>query len=410
MNTRKTRAVILAATLPLVIALAGCTGAAVGGDPSASSSGAPIRVALLTDQSGPYAEFAAQQAAGVKFAADEANANGGIDGHPVEIYQADSLGTAEGAVSAAQKLVQQNGAQFIIGTIASPTTLAVMQRLDSWGALQFGTQSQGVDLTGASCEANFFRVFTNDDQIINAMGAWLDEREPVLDWDAIGADYSFGRQSVAGLEQIVDGQGGTVEVSVFAPLGSTDFGSYISQLNGGGGLLVANSGGDSINFFKQALQFGTLEKYGLVFGNASFTTSSLNAVNDARLVGAYGSANWQNTVDTPESKAFVEAYEGANGEAPADFTGAGYMGMQALFAGVREAGSADPDAVRDALSGLTFDSIKGEVTMRAEDHQLQAPLYIAQVEEGDDGGLVFNVVDTVPADQNDHGPSPECTL
>ena len=408
MRSRKLRTIGVVAVLPLLLGITACSGGAANQDVGSDAT-SPIRVAVLSAGSGPYADFAAQQKAGIQFAADEVNATGGVDGHPVELYMADTLGTAEGAVAAGQKLVQQDQAKFITGLVASPVTLALMQRLDAWGAVQFGTQSQGVNLTGADCTKNFFRVNTNDDQIVAAMAAWLEGREPIAAWDAIGADYAFGRDSVAGLDDVVSKQGGEVATQLFAPLGTTDFGSYIGQLNGGGGLLVANSGGDSINFLKQALQFGTFEKYDLVLGNASLTNSSLAAVNDERLVGAWGTANWLASADTPQSVAFVDAYTQAVGTPPADFTGAAYMAMQTLFAGVKSAGSIDPIEVRDALEGLTFETIKGEVTMRAEDHQMQAPIYLAEVVKGDDG-IEFMVKDAIEASTMDKAPNPACQL
>src|SRR5699024_5599661 len=118
----------------------------------------PIRVAIVSPHSGPYAQFGEDQRAGYQFAADEAIANGGIDGREVELFVVDSQGTNEGAVAAAQRLVQQEDARFILGMVATPVSLAIMQRLESWDALAFGVQSQGDDLTGSACEARFFRT------------------------------------------------------------------------------------------------------------------------------------------------------------------------------------------------------------------------------------------------------------
>jgi branched-chain amino acid transport system substrate-binding protein len=415
MSRKCTRLVLSAGITALALTLAACSGAATSAGGAAGNGGQsngkdaePIRVAVVSPHSGPYAEFGEQQRAGYQFAADEANANGGIDGRRVEIFVADDLGTNEGAVAAAQRLVQQKDAKFIVGTIATPTTLAVMQRLESWDALAFGTQSQGDALTGESCSPRFFRTNVNDHLLIQGVSKWLAERD-ATDWDSIAADYAFGRGSAEGLQQVADANGWTVGQSLFAPLGTTDYASYLNQLDGGEGLLVSLSGGDSVHFLGQALDFGTLDKYDLIVGNAALTTSSLNAVSDERLVGKYGTANWGPTVNTPESQAFVKAFTEANGEAPADFTGAAYMAMQTIFAGVEGAGSIEPTEVATALNGMTYDSIKGEVTMRAEDHQVEAPMYMGKAEKvGDRYDLVIE--DTIPMSETMPEPDPACSM
>jgi branched-chain amino acid transport system substrate-binding protein len=410
MSVTTKRLRLITGATALALTLAACSGAATGGGGGASEGNdtEPIRVAVVSPHSGPYAEFGEQQRAGYQFAADQANANGGVDGRKVEIYEADSLGTAEGAVSAAQRLVQQNDAHFIVGTIATPITLAVMQRLESWDALLFGAQSQGDNLTGSDCLPRFFRTNMNDHLLIQGVGGWLAGRD-AADWDSIAADYAFGHGSTEGLRQVVDKNGWTLDKELYGPLGTTDYAPYINQLNGGEGLLVSLSGGDSVNFLNQALDFGVLDKYDLVVGNAALTTSSLNAVNDDRLVGLHGTANWGPTVDTTESKDFVEAFTEANGEPPADFTGAAYMAMQTIFAGVEEAGSVDSTKVGQALEGLSFNTIKGDVTMRAEDHQMEAPMYMGEVQKLD-YGYDLVIQDTIPMSETMPEPDPKCSM
>jgi branched-chain amino acid transport system substrate-binding protein len=390
--------------------LAACGGAATsqGGDDGEVGELEPIRIAIVSPHSGPYAQFGEDQRAGYQFAVDEANANGGIDGREVELFVADSQGTNEGAVAAAQRLVQQEDAQFILGMVATPVSLAIMQRLESWDALAFGVQSQGDDLTGSACEPRFFRTNMTDHQDIQGLVTWLEDQE-ITDWDVISADYAFGIDGAEGLHAEAEQEGWTVDVDVRAPLGTTDYASHINQLNGGQGLLINLSGGDSVNFLSQALDFGLFDDYEYVIGNTALTNSSLEAVDSEELVGLYGTANWGRTADNENAQAFVEAFTEANGEPPRDFTGAAYMGLQTLFAGVEAAGSVDPTEVAQALEGLTFESIKGDVTMRAEDHQMAAPMYIGQVELSDDGYDLV-VVDEMPMDVTMPDPDPSCEM
>jgi branched-chain amino acid transport system substrate-binding protein len=272
--------------------------------------------------------------------------------------------------------------------VTSPATLAVSQRLDSWDALAIADQAQLNDLTGKNCNARLFRVTQNDTMSFTSLNQWLKDQQ-LSTWDTMSQDYSWGRNSASAMQQGVEAQGGRVGQSLFAPIGTTDFAANLSQLNGGDGLFVSSNGSDAVNFFKQGLDFGTFTKYKTVVGNTAFSSATLAAVTDPRIVGMWNQNTWSPSVDTPESKAFVEAYTAKTGNPPTDVAGFAYLGMQTLFAGVEKAQSIDPKTVAGALEGLEFSSIKGQVTMRAADHQLEAPVYMGQVErDGDTNRLV----------------------
>lgn len=113
-------------------------------------------------------------------------------------------------------------------------------------------------------------------------------------------------------------------------------------------------------------------------------------------------------IDTPMNKALVAAWQAKFGRVPTDNEGSAYNGVQAIFAGVRKADSVKARDVSKALEGLTYDTIYGQATMRAEDHQLVIPNYIGQVQEVD-GVLRPVITHTYPASLVP-GPSGECKL
>src|SRR5699024_1105696 len=151
---------------------------------------------------------------------------------------------------------------------------------------------------GSACKAGFFRTDMNDTMNTAGLLAWLENRD-VHDWDTLGADYTLGHDAAEGLKGGLDERGGAIDKELYAPLGPADFGSYISQLDGGEGLLISETGSDAVQFVKQATEFGLLEKYDLVVGNATFTSDVLDAVASDKLVGAWGTANWLPTADVP---------------------------------------------------------------------------------------------------------------
>ena len=403
-QARSWAATALAGTVGL--ALAGCSGGAAS--QTDEDSDGPIKIAVVTPQSGPYAAYGEEQRAGIQFAADQANDVGGVDGHKVELVFADNLGTPDGAIAASQRLVQEDNARFIIGMVSTPEMAAVTPKLEAWDAVMIGTQGQGDDLTGKACTSRYFRVTANDTAGVNTLASVIDGLD-VEHWDAIAADYSFGQASTAGVQKAVADKGGTMGKALFSPLGTSDFGTYLSQLSGQGGLVVSLAGADAINFIKQGLSFGVLQKYDTLLVNTGLSTTTLAALDDDRLVGALGTNSWMQTADTPGTQEFVAAYKEETGHGPTENIGNGYLGMQALFAGIEKAGSTAPGDVADALEGLTFDSIQGEVTLRAEDHQIEAPTYVGSVQRTDDG-LVLVADQAIPPSQNNPEANPACQL
>jgi len=398
------------ATTALVVAgglaLAGCSSGAA--NEGKSDANGPIRIAVVTPQSGPYAAYGEEQRKGITFAADQANAAGGVDGHRVELVFADNLGTPDGAIAASQRLVQEKNARFIIGMVSTPEMAAVTPKLEAWDALMIGTQGQGDDLTGAACTSRFFRVTANDTAGVNTIASVIDGLG-VSHWDSIAADYSFGQASTAGVQDAVKAKGDSMGKALFSPLGTTDFGTYLSQLSGKGGLVVSLAGSDAINFIKQGLSFGLLQKYDTVLVNTGLSSTTLAALNDDRLVGMLGTNSWVPTAGTPGTKELVAAYKKATGEQATENVGNGYLGMQALFAGIEKAGSVAPADVAAAMGGLTFDSIQGPVTLRAEDHQIEAPTYVGAVQRTNDG-LALVATDAIPPSQNNPEPNRACHL
>ncbi|MEV8358379.1 ABC transporter substrate-binding protein [Microbacterium sp. NPDC076895] len=409
MQSHKKRSLFAGALLAsALLALSACSGGAAS-QPAEPGADDPIRIGLVTSHSGPYAAYGEEARTGFNYAFDELNANGGIDGHPIEVFEGDDLGTAEGAVAAAQRLVQQNEVDFLVGPIATPVVLALAQRAEDWGVLFIGHSAQGIDLTADSCTPNFFRANNNDTQIINTVTAWLEQNPDLTDWDAIGADYSLGHDTIAALKDTIGADGNSLGQELYAPFGTTDFGAYLSQLDGGDGLLIVNAGNDQVNLLSQSLEFGTLENYDAVVTTVADATL-LDAIGDDRIQGLIGASPWASTIDNADSRAFTEAFLEATGK---DFVayneGSAYIATQTLVAGIEAAQSIDPLEVRDALEGLTYTTLKGETTMRAEDHQALTPVYLGPVARVDG---VLNIVPEFVGlpEAIDPEPSPGCQL
>jgi len=368
----------------------------------------PLRIGIPTSLTGPYVELGAEAKRGAEFAANEANAKGGVDGRKVELEYADTEGNPDAGRRAAEKLVR-SGYRLLTGTISSAVGLAIGGQMEKWDALYISSINKSDRLTGEACNARVFRANHSDSMDMALIGPWLKSR-PEREWGVMAADYAWGHDSADAFTASAIAAGKTIKIRLFAPLGTKDYAPYIQQIKdaGVGALWVAESGRDAVNFGIQAKQFKLFDSVFAV--SQSFAVpSTIKGMGDLA-DGVWGIINYTSTLNTPGNKAFVAEWVKVYGKEPGNFEAETYVAMKALFAAVEKAHSVEPDAVAKALSDISFDvPFYGNVTMRAADHQLMLPNYIGRVSRVD-GELKPVVEVTVDAAHAIAPPSPACKM
>jgi branched-chain amino acid transport system substrate-binding protein len=350
----------------------------------------PLRIGVPTDLSGTYATLGDEVMQAIRFAVDEANANGGVAGHMVEYKSYDTEAKPELARRQAEKLVSE-GYPILTGLIASGEGLAIAPLMERWGSIYISTINKADELTGASCVARVFRVNTQSAMDAATVKPWLAQRKEKK-WAVVAVDIAWGRGSGHLFGETAKSLGKEMVAELYTPANTNDFAPFIEQVKNSGaeGVWVVLAGRDAINFAQQAKQFGLSDA--ITVAGVSFTTdSTVKTLGDAAK-GIYGIINYSSTLDTPENKAFVKAWTAKYNAPPANFAGETYLGMQVIFQSVKAANSVKPDDVAKAMAGGEFDTIMGKLTMRAADHQLLKPNYFGVVERVD--GVLRPVVKT----------------
>jgi branched-chain amino acid transport system substrate-binding protein len=350
----------------------------------------PLRIGVPTDLSGTYATLGDEVMQAIRFAVDEANANGGVAGHMVEYKSYDTEAKPELARRQAEKLVSE-GYPILTGLIASGEGLAIAPLMERWGSIYISTINKADELTGASCVARVFRVNTQSAMDAATVKPWLAQRKEKK-WAVVAVDIAWGRGSGHLFGETAKSLGKEMVAELYTPANTNDFAPFIEQVKNSGaeGVWVVLAGRDAINFAQQAKQFGLSDA--ITVAGVSFTTdSTVKTLGDAAK-GIYGIINYSSTLDTPENKAFVKAWTAKYNAPPANFAGETYLGMQVIFQSVKAANSVKPDDVAKAMAGGEFDTIMGKLTMRAADHQLLKPNYFGVIERVD--GVLRPVVKT----------------
>jgi branched-chain amino acid transport system substrate-binding protein len=232
---------------------------AIPGSPArAQMSDGVIRIGVMSDQSGPYADNCGPgSVASVKLAV--ADVGGAINGNKIEVVVADDQNKPDVGLGIARRWVESQGVDMIVGCSASSIALAVsdVMRQNKKPYLLAGTASS--ETTNAKCSP--MTMNWAYDTYTLSKGTVMAQLQQGMDtWYFITVDYTFGKQWQADASTFITAAGGKVIGSSLHPLNATDFASQLLQAQGSGAKVigVANSGSDLSNVIKQAKEFGIM--------------------------------------------------------------------------------------------------------------------------------------------------------
>lgn len=356
------------------LGLAGCSGGGSGTD--------TVTVASLNPISGAYSSLGPNQRSGSELAAEQINDNDDYD-FEFDLVLGDTETQSGAAQSEAQRVVQEEGADFVFGAISSSVSLALNEFANQSEFVYF-SGAAAVPITGSSCNQWVFRCETNTAQIAEAISAYTVNELGSNVWFHT-ADYAYGESVYERVKERMEAANDNFrEVGTStSELGSSNFGSYISQISNSDAdaVILGMTGGDLVNFTNQAADQGLTDEVAVV--GPTMTFQSVRAGIGSNGIGTYGGVRYVPSLDLGDNQQFVEAYESSEGSVPDSFARVGYDSIRLMARGMDEAGSTDPDDVRSALKGGTFTTALGDITLREGDHQATNPTWMAELIEGD---------------------------
>jgi branched-chain amino acid transport system substrate-binding protein len=396
---------------------------------SAQDEPAPLKIGLLTDQSGALTIYGYEleygfklgllYAAGIDPAAydsiDAALADVTIAGRPVEILVRDNSSDADTGASQARELLEQDGVELLVGAPSSGVTVGLQQVAVDYDTVLFAAPGASPAITSTNFNVNTFRVCRNTIQDSLALASFATEGLGTK-WIILAADYEFGRASAAAFEATLAAYGVEFVADViYAPLETTEFTPYLQQvLDSGAEVLLPIWAGDtSIALFQQIAEQGVNTSMKVV---GAFNSNDIVAASDPSNIGniswiVYHYSFPQNEVNdwlVAQHLAYFPNPISGTPDYPDLFTECGFATAQALVASVTATeGSTLPADLIPALEGLSFAGPKGNYYIRPSDHQALVPMYIARLVNLDDPEFkYYELLNTVSAVQ----AAPPCNL
>lgn len=376
------------------LSLAGCQG-----DGGGTTGGTEmVTVGALSPMTGPFSSLGPSQRAGAELAVEEINASDEYD-FEFELVTGDTETEGSAAQAEAQRVVQQEGAEFVLGAISSSVALGLNEFASESEHIYF-PGGAAVPITGSACNEWVFRFETNTAQIAEAVSAYTVNNLGTNVWFHY-ADYAYGDSVYNRVSsRMADANDEFTEVdSSASELGASNYGTFITQISNSDAdvVVLGMTGGDLVNFTNQAANQGLTDDIAVVGPTQTF--NSVRAGTGANNVGTFGGVRYNPSVDLGDNQAFVEAYTNANDAAPGNFARVGYESLRLMAKGMNRAGSTDPADVKNTLEGGTFTTVLGDITLREDDHQATNPTWMAELVEGNDDVSDVDLLEKVPGDE-----------
>ncbi len=358
---------------------------------TASAAEAETRVGLLLPYAGVYAALGEEIDAGFQLALEEAGMT-----DEFAIVREDTEVKPPVGLAKARKLVLEDEVDVIVGLVSSGVLGAVRDFVDGAQVPLIVANAGNDDATGSRCSKYITRVSFSNGQVNRPMGQWMYD-QGIRKVYTLAPDYAAGRQMVGAFAEAFRQAGGEIVGEDFTPFRKTqDFGPYLTKAKAAGpdAIFVFYAGGEAISFVKQYDSFGI--KADIPLYGSGFLTSPLyvNAEGPAA-EGVVTALHYVPTIDTPENRAFVEAFRARTDRAPSEYAVQGYDAGRALIEAVKS-GADSREALASALAKVTYTGPRGPVKIDPATNNIVQNIYVYETIKGD-GGLTQKIVGTVEA-------------
>ncbi|MCG7624419.1 ABC transporter substrate-binding protein [Epibacterium sp. Ofav1-8] len=333
---------------------------------------AEVKVGMITTLSGGGASLGIDTRDGFMLAMENANRD------DVEVVIEDDQRKPDIAVQLADKMIQSEKVDVLTGIVWSNLAMAVVPAATAQGLFYLSTNAAPAQLAGKGCNANYFSVSYQNDNLHEGAGAYA-AQEGFKNTFIMAPNYPAGHDSLTGFKRFYEGD---LAGEVYTKLGQTDYAAEIAQIRASGAdsVFFFLPGGMGISFLKQYADSGVdLPVVGPAF---SFDQGILQAVGEAA-VGVKNSSTWSKDLDNEANAAFVAAFQQKYDRLPSIYAAQGYDTANLLLSAIDKADVNDDAAFAAALKEADFASVRGEFSFAANNHPIQNVYVREVIKEGD---------------------------
>ncbi len=376
-----------------------CVGLFLTSVADAQSPSGVVRIGILNDQSGPYADFGGKTSVDAARMAVE-DVGGKVLGKSIEIIIGDHQNKPDVGSAIARRWFDVDGVSAVAELTNSAVALAVQQIAKEKGKITLFTGPATTRLTNEDCSLTGFHwAFDTYSQAVGTARAVI--AEGGKSWFLLVADYAFGHQMANDVSKVVKESGGTVIGEVRHPLNTSDFSSFLLRAQSLKAQIIglASAGADTINSVKQAAEYriaaGGQKLAGLVVVISDIDALGLTTANGLVFTTAF---YWdRDEASRVWSKRFFER----TGRMPGMVQAGTYSAVLHYLKAMEAAGTPDGKAVADKIRELPVDDFFAKGRVR-EDGRMMHDMYLVEVKTPNESKAkwdYYKVLRQIPAEE-----------
>jgi branched-chain amino acid transport system substrate-binding protein len=377
----------------------------------ARTAGEQVVIGDIDDMSGVYADVLGQ--GGIE-AANMAIADfgGTVLGKKIVLLSVDHQNKPDIGASKMREWADQNGLNMLLGGSNTSVNIAMAKVAAAKKVPLFVIGAGGASLTGADCTAYTVHYAYDTTALGNGTASAI-VKQGGKNWFFVTADYAFGTQLQEAATRVVTANGGKVLGSVRAPLGTTDYSSFLLQAQASGAqvLGLANAGTDFTNSLKAANEFGitrTMKPAALLAFISDIHSLTLQTAQ-----GLYLTTGWYWDLNE-ETRAFAKRYFARMKKEPTMDHAAYYSATMQYLNAVKAVGSTDPDLIMAQLKKAKINDMFAKNGYIRADGLMVHTMYVMQVKTPAESKYpwdYYKVIKVMPGEEA-YGsqPDPACSL
>jgi len=393
-STGKARALLCSL---MVVGLIAAACRSPGEEGGAGSEG-PITVALLSPTTGTVAAAGTDMLNGWNLWWKRNGRE--VAGREIELVHEDTAGDPQTGLQKARKVVGQDGAAVIAGPLLANVGLAIAEYLETQpNVIGLNPVASADDLSQRTPVDNFIRT-----------GGWQSSTPHHVagDWAfdqgyrrviTLCQDYAFGHEVCGGFINTFTDRGGRIVRELWAPLGTSDYSSYLAQIDpeDADAVFMITVGADSGRAIKQWEDFGLKDRMPLIAGETTLEQSLLRTMGDEAL-GLQSFGHYAEGREGGATQEFVDAYLQEYDELPSYYSCATYTAGQWFTQALEEVDGdmSDSQAFLETLKGIELsDSCFGPMALDEHGGTVMN-VYLREVTKDDQGHLINRPVEEFP--------------
>jgi len=335
-----------------------------------------LKIVLIAGKTGPLEAYAKQTEEGLKLGFEYATQGKmTIDGRKIVLIVKDDQTKPDVAKTLLQQAYEDDKADIAIGTTSSAAALAMLPVAEEFKKILLVEPAVADQITGDKWNRYIFRTARNSSQDAISNAVAIGKQGVTV--ATLAQDYAFGRDGVAAFKAALAKTGATLAAEEYAPMNTTDFTAPAQRLfdalkdKPGRKIIWVIWAGASPMTKLQDMNPG---RFGIELSTGGNILPAMAGFKT--LPGMEGATYYYYEIPkNPVNDWLVAEHKKRFNTPPDFFTAGGFASAMAIVAAVTKAKSTDTEKLIAAMEGLEFDTPKGRMVFRKEDHQALQSMY-----------------------------------